>query len=182
MADVPRVVQTVGGHGKLSLAKLVELRRRSRIDRARQLASNIETQAQIMRSTELYNLEAARLQLDRQLGGMGQNVPQVAQSIHHARLAMLTEEVADLRRQQREAATLISNAGPRPTLRPTIRRNRPPLLVEDTIQDLFEYERSSRNSRSSSRRSTEISSSRKRVYVCANIAREAHTPHIPKGA
>ena len=87
--DAPRVVHTVGGHSRLSLAKLVELRRRSRIDRARQLASNIDTQAQILRSTQLYNLEAARLQLQQQLGGMGANIPQAARVIHDARIAAL---------------------------------------------------------------------------------------------
>ena len=90
--DAPRVVHTVGGHSRLSLAKLVELRRRSRIDRARQLASNIDTQAQILRSTQLYNLEAARLQLQQQLGGMGANIPQAARVIHDARIEALPPE------------------------------------------------------------------------------------------
>ncbi len=107
----------IASHSKLSLAKLVELRRRSRIDRARQLASNIETQAQILRSTQLYNLEAARLQLDKQLGGIGQNIPQVARTFHDARLATLTEEVADLQRQQRESMTFVDRR-PAPTRRP----------------------------------------------------------------
>ncbi len=118
--DAPRVVHTVGGHSRLSLAKLVELRRRSRIDRARQLASNIDTQAQILRSTQLYNLEAARLQLQQQLGGMGANIPQAARVIHDARIAALppearaihdtrvarlaamTEQVEDLQQEQRD--------------------------------------------------------------------------------
>jgi len=73
-------------HSKLSLAKLVELRKRSRVERARQLASNIETQAHIQKSIEHYNLEAARLQLSNALGGMGQNVPQAARIIHNARI------------------------------------------------------------------------------------------------
>ena len=90
-------------HSKLSLAKLVELRRRSRIDRARQLASNIETQAHILRSTELYNLEVARVQLDKQLGGMGGNVPLATRAIYDARLAMLTEEVRKLSRHQQDS-------------------------------------------------------------------------------
>ena len=118
--DAPRLVYTVGGHSRLSLAKLVELRRRSRIDRARQLASNIDTQAQILRSTQLYNLEAARLQLQQQLGGMGANIPQAARVIHDARIAALppearaihdtrvarlaamTEHLEDLHEEQRE--------------------------------------------------------------------------------
>ncbi len=96
------------GYSKLSLAKLVEMRKRSRIDRARQLASNIETQAQILRSTQLYNLEAARLQLDKQLGGMGHDVPQAARAVHDAHLAALTAEVADLRQQQRDSVEIMS--------------------------------------------------------------------------
>ncbi len=118
------------GHSKLGLAKLVEMRKRSRIDRARQLASNIETQAQILRSMQLYNLEAARLQLDKQLGGMGADVPQAARAVHDARvatmseeakaaravhdarLAALTAEVADLRQQQRDSVEIVSVTHP----------------------------------------------------------------------
>ncbi len=107
----------IASHSKLSLAKIVELRRRSRIDRARQLASNIETQAQILRSTHLYNLEAARLQLDKQLGGIGQNIPLVARTFHDARLATLTDEVADLQRQQRESIPFVDRR-PAPAIRP----------------------------------------------------------------
>ena len=105
----------IASHSKLSLAKIVELRRRSRIDRARQLASNIETQAQILRSTHLYNQEAARLQLDKQLGSIGQNIPQVARVFHETRLAKYTEDVAELKRKQRESLQL---SGPASTTRP----------------------------------------------------------------
>ena len=130
------MVHTVGGHSRLSLAKLVELRRRSRIDRARQLASNIDTQAQILRSTQLYNLEAARLQLQQQLGGMGANMPQAARAIHDARvaglppearaihdtrvarLAAMTEQVEDLQQQQRE---YLRDSRPPPTVRSRVR-------------------------------------------------------------
>ena len=94
-------------HSTLSLAKIVELRRRSRIDRARQLASNIETQAQILRATQIYNQEAARLRLDKQLGSIGDNIPSVARVFHETRLAALTEEVTDLRRQQSESTHLV---------------------------------------------------------------------------
>jgi hypothetical protein len=128
MEDVSRearVLQSSNGT-KLSLAKLVEMRRRSRIDRARQLASNIETQAQILRSTQLYNLEAARLQLKHQLGGMGDNIPQVARAIHDervarlhnervAKLAEMTKQVEELQRQQ--SASFI-DARPQPTRKP----------------------------------------------------------------
>ncbi len=106
------------GYSKLSLAKLVEMRKRSRIDRARQLASNIETQAQIMRTTQLYNLEAARLQLDKQLGGMGRDVPQAARAVHDARLVALTAEVDELRQQQRDSVEIVSMIHPgRPAAR-----------------------------------------------------------------
>ena len=104
----------IASHSKLSLAKIVELRRRSRIDRARQLASNIETQAQILRSTHLYNLEAARLQLDKQLGSIGQTIPQVARAFHEARLATMTEAVAEAQREQRDSIQL---SGPASTTR-----------------------------------------------------------------
>ena len=102
---------TVGGR-KLNLAKLVEMRRRSRIDRARQLAGNIETQAQILRSTQIYNLEAARLQLERQLGGVGRNVPVVAKTVHDVQLEMMTNEEAKLRRRQGESADIMAATWP----------------------------------------------------------------------
>ena len=101
----------------LHLAKIIELRRRSRIDRARQLASNIETQAQMLRATQIYNQEAARQQLERQLGGIGHNIPQVARTFHETRLANLTDEVAELRREQGESVKLVDRR-PTPTVRP----------------------------------------------------------------
>ncbi len=96
----------IASHSKLSLAKLVELRRRSRIDRARQLAGNIKTQAQIQRATQLYNQEAARLQLDKQLGSIGQNIPQVARVFHETRLAAMTVAIAEAEREQRDSIQL----------------------------------------------------------------------------
>ena len=104
-------------HNTLRLAKIVELRRRSRIDRARQLASNIETQAQILRATQIYNQEAARQQLERQLGSIGQNIPLVARVFHETRLNNLTDEVTDLRREQSESTKLVDRR-PTPTVRP----------------------------------------------------------------
>ena len=92
MTPAPPEVSAAGrvlkehSRSKLNLAKLVELRKRSRVERARQLASNIETQAHIQKSVEHYNLEAARLQLSNALGGMGQYVPIAARVIHGARL------------------------------------------------------------------------------------------------
>ena len=65
---------------KLDLAKLVELRKRSRIERARQLSSNIEAQAHILRQTEPFNLQAEYLRMKALLGGMGENVPVVAKA------------------------------------------------------------------------------------------------------
>ena len=68
----------------LSLAKLVELRRRSRIERARQLASNIETQAHILRQTELYNLQAEYLRMKQIVTPFGQNIPAVINAKYKA--------------------------------------------------------------------------------------------------
>ena len=99
-------------HSRLSLAKLVELRRRSRIDRARQLASNIETQAQILRATQIYNLEAAQVQLSNQLGTIGQGIPEVARVFHQTRLAKYDEDVAYLVRKQRDWRQLSRPASP----------------------------------------------------------------------
>ena len=88
---------------KLDLAKLVELRKRSRIERARQLSSNIETQAHILRQTELYNLQAEYLRMKAILGGMGENVPVVAK----ARKDALEERVAFLEGRNAERAAPI---------------------------------------------------------------------------
>ena len=93
-------------HSKLSLAKLVELRRRSRIDRARQLASNIETQAQILRATQIYNLEAAQLQLSNQLGTIGRGIPEVARVFHQTRLDAMSAVLAANKKAHEESAFL----------------------------------------------------------------------------
>ena len=85
---------------KLDLAKLVELRKRSRIERARQLSSNIETQAHILRQTELFNLQAEYLRMKAILGGMGENIPVVAK----ARKDALEERVAELESRNAERA------------------------------------------------------------------------------
>ena len=47
----------------LDFYKRVEERRRSRIDRARQLSMNVELQRSILHTTELYNLESERQRL-----------------------------------------------------------------------------------------------------------------------
>jgi len=88
---------------KLDLAKLVELRKRSRIERARQLSSDIETQAHILRQTELFNLQAEYLRMKAILGGMGENVPVVAK----ARKDALEERVAELESRNAERAAPI---------------------------------------------------------------------------
>ena len=91
---------------KLNLAKLVEMRKRSRIERARQLSSNIETQAHIMRQTEQFNLQAEYLRMKAILGGMGEDVPPVAK----ARKDALEERVAELesRNAERSAAVYVN--------------------------------------------------------------------------
>ena len=53
--------------------------------------------SQILRATELYNLEAERTRLSNALGGIGANVPQAAKAIHEARLANLDKTVSDLK-------------------------------------------------------------------------------------
>ena len=47
----------------LNFHKLVEERRRGRMDRARQLSMNVELQRSILHITELYNLESERERL-----------------------------------------------------------------------------------------------------------------------
>ena len=84
----------------LALAKLIQKRRRSRVERARQMASNIDVQAHIRRSIDLHNLQAQKHQLKNALSNLGANVPQTARQIHEARLAQLDVEVTDLQRSR----------------------------------------------------------------------------------
>ena len=82
---------------KLDLAKIVEARKRSRIDRARQLSDNIETQAHILKSIELYNLEAERLRIETALGQFGHHAPlNVAHAMAKTRLNFITKTTAQL--------------------------------------------------------------------------------------
>ena len=60
------------------------------------LASNIDVQAHIRRSTDLYNLQAQKHQLKNELRHLGENVPQAARQIHEARLARLDADVNKL--------------------------------------------------------------------------------------
>ena len=69
---------------KLDLAKIIEQRKRSRIERARQLSSNIDTQAHILRQTELFNLAAEYQRLASFLKPFGQNVPVVEKACFDA--------------------------------------------------------------------------------------------------
>ena len=105
----------VAPHSKMSMAKLVELRRRSRIDRARQLASNIETQAQILRATQIYNLEAARLQLSNQLGTIGDGIPEVARVFHTTRLDAMSAVLAANKKAQEESMPFFGKSLPAAT-------------------------------------------------------------------
>ena len=96
---------------KLNLAKLVEMRKRSRIERARQLADNIETQTHILKSIELYNLEAEKRRLEVAIGNIGQHVPAVGRAMAETRLNLVRQKEPKL---QHETAFSIA--------RPTVRR------------------------------------------------------------
>ena len=81
----------------LSLAKIVEARKRSRVDRARQLADNIETQAHILKAIDLYNLEAEKRRIETAIGHIGNGVQlNVAQEMAKTRLNFLKEKAAKL--------------------------------------------------------------------------------------
>ena len=69
---------------RLNLAKLIEQRKRSRIERARQLSSNIETQSHILRQTEIFNLAAEYQKLAAFLKPFGPNVPVVEKACFDA--------------------------------------------------------------------------------------------------
>ena len=75
--------------GKLSLAKAIQLRRRSRVERARQMASSIDVQAQIRMANDLSNLATEAARLKNIIGTMGDNVPQIARDrLEHTQQAM----------------------------------------------------------------------------------------------
>ena len=78
----------------LDMAKIVEERRRSRIDRARQLSMNIELQRSILHTTELYNLDAERrrlkVALDSSLG------PACARTVREVQMENMTRRVEQL--------------------------------------------------------------------------------------
>ena len=88
----------------LNFHKIVEERRRSRIDRARQLSMNVELQRSILHTTELYNLESERERLKVALQtSLG---PPLARVAHNAQLGgdvvMRTQQEVD-RDAQRKA-------------------------------------------------------------------------------
>ena len=84
----------------LDMAKIVEERRRSRIDRARQLSMNIELQRSILHTTELYNLDAERrrlqVALDSSLG------PACARTVREVQMETMTR-----RAEQLEASAVV---------------------------------------------------------------------------
>ena len=66
----------------LNMAKLVEMRRRNRIDRSRQIANNNEFQRNIMDSIRVYNDETERNRaLNELLTSMGPSTARVHQQI-----------------------------------------------------------------------------------------------------
>ena len=84
---------------KLNLAKVVEMRKRSRVERARQLADNIETQAHILKSIELYNLEAEKRRLESAIGNIGQHVPLVGRAMAETRLNLIRQKEGNLEQE-----------------------------------------------------------------------------------
>ena len=77
----------------LKMAKIVEQRRRSRIDRVRQMAYNVELQKSILHTTELYNMEAERQRLRTALRPDVNYVPALARPIHQAHLDAMTRSI-----------------------------------------------------------------------------------------
>ena len=92
--------------GQLELLKKIELRRRSRVERARQMSSAIDVQAQIRMATDLSNLATEAARLKNIIGTMGENVPQIARD----RLQHTEEAMASIR--EGEAAFVGIPAGP----------------------------------------------------------------------
>ena len=77
--------------GELAIAKAIELRRRSRVERARQMASSIDVQAQIRMANDLSNLATEAARLKNIIGTMGANVPQIARDrLEYTQQAMKT--------------------------------------------------------------------------------------------
>ena len=83
--DVPRM--------PLEMAKIVEQRRRSRIDRVRQMAYNVELQKSILHTTELYNMEAERQRLSTALRPDVNYVPALARPMQQAQLDAMTRSI-----------------------------------------------------------------------------------------
>ena len=102
---------------KLNLAKIVEMRKRSRVERARQLADNIETQAHILKSIELYNLEAEKRRLESAIGNIGQHVPLVGRAMAETRLNLIRQKESKL---EQETAFPIGPVRRRQKVRPAV--------------------------------------------------------------
>ena len=86
----------------LDFHKVVEARRRSRIDRARQLSMNVEMQKHILHTTELYNLDAERQRLKVALAtSLGAPLARV---VHDAQMDAIMRSAEDDAREAREAA------------------------------------------------------------------------------
>ena len=77
----------------LNFHKIVEERRRSRIDRSRQLSMNVELQRSILYTTELYNLEPERQRLKVALQtSLGAPLARVVHNAQMAGVVMRTRE------------------------------------------------------------------------------------------
>ena len=108
------------------------------MDRARQLAGNIETQAQILRATEIYNLEARQLQLERQLGDVGRHIPALGKTIHDTQLAHLIKRETKLRQDQKDSGDLLAATWPAARLAPRPgSRKAKPLKSDQQTLDAF---------------------------------------------
>lgn len=76
----------------LGIAKIIDKRRRTKIDRARMISTNAELQKHILHTTELYNLQAERHRLQTMLRPDVNYVPALARPVHQAALDQLTRQ------------------------------------------------------------------------------------------
>jgi hypothetical protein len=116
----------------LEMAKIVEQRRRSRIDRVRQMAYNVELQKSILHTTELYNMEAERQRLSTALRPDVNYVPALARPMHQAQLEAMTRSI------ERRGAELQPGPFMEPLRQPRARRLR---LVGEGQQTLDVFAR-----------------------------------------
>ena len=86
----------------LDFHKVVDARRRSRIDRARQLSMNVEMQKHILHTTEIYNLESERQRLKAALAtSLGAPLARV---VHDAQMDAVMRTPADEAREAQRTA------------------------------------------------------------------------------